>query len=190
MYPVYVRGEAYLAAQLVRWFGAICAGNCVEQLAAACEGGFPSSVCEQAEVADADQTFGQNVEKKPAQELVCCNCHDRILAAMGIVSPAEGDATVLEGHEAMVGDGDAMGVAGQVVANLGIENIKATMSPETSGRLRLFSRGSVDSLTRSRSKSLSSESEGRPLAIARHQNFGVGPLVNSGRPMHSWIRSA
>jgi hypothetical protein len=34
-------------------------------------GGFPSSVCEQAEVADADQAFGQNVEKKPAQELVC-----------------------------------------------------------------------------------------------------------------------
>ena len=37
---------------------------------------------------------------------------------MGIVSPAEGDAIVLEGHEAMVGDGDAMGVAGQVVENL------------------------------------------------------------------------
>ena len=28
---------------------------------------------------------------------------------MGIVSPAEGDAIVLEGHEAMVGNGDAMG---------------------------------------------------------------------------------
>ena len=37
---------------------------------------------------------------------------------MGIVSPAEGNATVLEGHEAMVGNGDAMGVAGQVVENL------------------------------------------------------------------------
>ena len=37
---------------------------------------------------------------------------------MGIVSPAEGDAIVLEGHEAMIGDGDAMGVAGQVVENL------------------------------------------------------------------------
>ena len=37
---------------------------------------------------------------------------------MGIVSPAEGDAIVLEGHETMVGNGDAMGVAGQVVENL------------------------------------------------------------------------
>jgi hypothetical protein len=37
---------------------------------------------------------------------------------MGIVSPAEGYAMVLEGHQAMVGDGDAMGVAGQIVENL------------------------------------------------------------------------
>ena len=37
---------------------------------------------------------------------------------MGIVSPAEGDAIVGEGHEAMVRDGDAMGVAGQVVENV------------------------------------------------------------------------
>jgi len=44
--------------------------------------------------------------------------HDPVLAAMGIVWPAEGDAIILEGHEAMVGDGDAMGVAGQVVENL------------------------------------------------------------------------
>jgi len=37
---------------------------------------------------------------------------------MGIVSPAKGDAIVLEGHETMVGDGYAMSVAGQVVENM------------------------------------------------------------------------
>ena len=37
---------------------------------------------------------------------------------MSIVSPAEGDAIVLEGHETMVGDGYAVGVAGQVVENM------------------------------------------------------------------------
>jgi len=37
---------------------------------------------------------------------------------MGIVSPAEGDAIVLEGHETMVGDRYAMGVARQVVENM------------------------------------------------------------------------
>jgi hypothetical protein len=57
--------------QQVRCFGAICACHCAEQLAATCEGGFPSSVGEETEVTDADQTFGQNVKKKSAQDLIC-----------------------------------------------------------------------------------------------------------------------
>jgi hypothetical protein len=46
------------------------------------------------------------------------NGHDLLLAAMGVVSPAERDAIVFEGHEAMVRDGDAVSVAGQVVENV------------------------------------------------------------------------
>ena len=46
------------------------------------------------------------------------HCHDLLLAAVCIVAPAEGDATVFKGHETMVGDGHAMGVAGQVVENM------------------------------------------------------------------------
>jgi hypothetical protein len=38
---------------------------------------------------------------------------------VGVVSPAKGDLIVLEGHETMFGDGDAMGVAGEVVEHLG-----------------------------------------------------------------------
>jgi hypothetical protein len=57
--------------QLVCCFGAIWAGDSAEQLAAACEGDLPSSVGEETEVADADQSFGQNVKEKSAQELIC-----------------------------------------------------------------------------------------------------------------------
>ena len=103
---------------MVGCFGAIWARNSAEQLAAASEGGLPSSVGEEAEVADADQSFGQNVKKKSTQELIGRNGHDLVLAAVSIVSPAEGDAIVLEGHETMVGDGYSMGVAGQVVENV------------------------------------------------------------------------
>src|SRR5258708_10361756 len=46
------------------------------------------------------------------------NGHDLLLAAVGIVSRAEEDAIALEGHETMVGDGDAVGIAGQVVENM------------------------------------------------------------------------
>ena len=63
-------GRAGGATQLSGCFGAVRAGSGAEQRATACEGVFPSSVGEEAEVADADQTFGQNVQKKSAQELI------------------------------------------------------------------------------------------------------------------------
>ena len=69
-------------------------------------------------MADADQASGQHVKKKSAQELICGNSHELLLAAVSIVSPAEGDAIVFKGHEPMVGDGDAMGVASQIVENM------------------------------------------------------------------------
>ena len=76
------------------------------------------TVGEDAEVADANQAFGQNVKKKSAQELMGGNGHDLLFAAVSIVSPTERDATVPEGHEPAVGDGDAMGVASQIVENV------------------------------------------------------------------------
>src|ERR1035438_7314663 len=62
---------------------------------------------------------------------------------MGIISPEEGDAIVLKGHETMVGDRDPMGVAGQVVEDmfgaaerrLGIDDpVLAEQSPEEAGK--------------------------------------------------------
>ena len=58
------------------------------------------------------------MKKKSAQELIYGNGHDFLLAAVSIVSPAEGDAIVFKGHEPMVGDSDAMSVAGQIVENV------------------------------------------------------------------------
>ena len=78
----------------------------------------PPAVGEESEVANANQTLGQNVDEEASQELIRGNGHDLLLAAVGIVSPAERDAIVLEGHETMVGDGDAVGIAGQVVENM------------------------------------------------------------------------
>jgi len=75
----------------------------------------PSTVGEESEVANANQPLGQNVDEEASQELIRGKGHDLLLAAVGIVSPAERDAIVFEGHKAMVGDGDAVGIAGQVV---------------------------------------------------------------------------
>ncbi len=62
-----------------------------------------SAVGEEAELSDTDQAARQNVKHEAAQELMSANCHDLLLPAMGIVSPAERDA---------------MSVAGQVVENM------------------------------------------------------------------------
>jgi hypothetical protein len=51
--------------------GRLDVGRHAEQFSAALERSTPSSVGKEAEVADADQTFGQDVKKKSAQERIC-----------------------------------------------------------------------------------------------------------------------
>ena len=69
-------------------------------------------------MADADQPPWEDVDKESSQELIGGDGHDLLLAAVGIVLPAEGDAAMVEGYETMVGDGDAMRIAGQVVQDM------------------------------------------------------------------------
>ena len=107
------------------------------------------AVGEESEVADANESARQNMKQEAAQELMSGNGHDLLLAAVGIVSPAEGDAIVFKGHESMVGDGHAMGVAGQVVENmfgaaerwLGVDNpvLPDTAAGGNLGRLQKWS---------------------------------------------------
>ena len=98
--------------------GWIDAGRHAEKRAAVFERSATSAVGEKTEVSDANQTAGQHVKQEAAQELMGGDGHDLLLAAVGIISPAEGDTIVLEGQEAMVGDGHTMGVAGQVVEHM------------------------------------------------------------------------
>jgi hypothetical protein len=46
---------------------------------------------QEAEVADAHETWGKHVEQKAPQELVHGESHEALLVAVGGVSPAEGD---------------------------------------------------------------------------------------------------
>ena len=71
-----------------------------------------SAVSEEAEATDADQALRQDMKEKAAQELVAGDGHHLLLASVSVVLAAEGDATVLEREEAMVGDGDPVRVVG------------------------------------------------------------------------------
>ena len=98
----------------------------------ACQGQhlIAEAIGEQAEVADADEAPGQHVEEEAAQELGCVESHDALLSSVGIVLVAEGDVFTVEVEQAVVGDGDAMGIAAQITQHtrrvaerrLGVDN--------------------------------------------------------------------
>jgi len=54
------------------------------------------------------------VQKETAQELLGGQSHALFLIAMSVILPEEGDLVVVQGQEAVIADGDAMGVASQI----------------------------------------------------------------------------
>ena len=105
-------------AQLGGARGINCTVVCAKQSTAAYEHTATPAVGEKAEVADADQALGQNVDQEAAQELIGGDRHDFLLAAVRIVFPAKRDSIILERHQSMVGDGDAVRIAGEIVQNM------------------------------------------------------------------------
>jgi hypothetical protein len=75
-------------------------------------------VGQEAEGADANKAAGQHMQQEAAQELCGFERHHSLVISVGIISPAEGDLIVGEGDQAMVGDGDAMRVAGEIAENM------------------------------------------------------------------------
>ena len=54
------------------------------------------------------------MQKETSQELLRGERHLSLLITVRIVLPQEGDLVMVKGHEAVVADGNAMGVAGQI----------------------------------------------------------------------------
>ena len=66
------------------------------------------AVGEEAEVADADEALGQDVQQIAAQELVSLEVHDLLAVAVAIVLGREPHPLVVEAKDASLGDGDAV----------------------------------------------------------------------------------
>ncbi len=58
------------------------------------------------------------MQKKTSQELFCGERHLPLLVTVRIIPPAERNLVTLEGHKTVVGDGDAMGVAGEITKHM------------------------------------------------------------------------
>jgi hypothetical protein len=75
-------------------------------------------VGEEAEVANAHESPGQHMQQEPPQELFHGQRHDPLLIFVGGIAPPEHNATVCEGHEAVSGNRNAMGVAAEIVQRM------------------------------------------------------------------------
>jgi hypothetical protein len=73
---------------------------------------------EQAEVADADEAFREDVQKEAPEEFVDVERQRANLAPVPIVLPPKRDRVVRDGDEPVIGDGDAMGVPREVVQHV------------------------------------------------------------------------
>src|SRR5437763_14198103 len=60
----------------------------------------------------------KHMQKEAAQELIGCHSHQFLFAAVDVILPAERHKAIGEVNDSMVGDGDTMGVAGQVRKNV------------------------------------------------------------------------
>lgn len=65
------------------------------------------------------ESFGEAMQQKPANELHRIEGHRAAMVFLSIVLPAKRHFPVLEGDEALIRDGDPMGVAGQILEDLG-----------------------------------------------------------------------
>ena len=80
----------------------------------------PSAIAvgEQAEVADLDEARGQDVKQEAADELDRIEGHDLDAVVVFGVAPAKAHLAVNEIEKPAVGDGDAVGIAGQVLQHM------------------------------------------------------------------------
>jgi len=101
-----------------------CSG---EQFTGADDIGGAGAFGEQAVVTDAMQALGQHVDEEAADELEGGERHllVSISALDAVILPLEGDAALVEGDQAAVGDGNAVGVTRQI----GQHRLRSTERP-------------------------------------------------------------
>jgi len=58
------------------------------------------------------------MKKEAADELICFYSHGSDAVVLFAVFPLEYDPAILESHQAVIGNGDAVGIAAQVIEDL------------------------------------------------------------------------
>ncbi len=77
------------------------------------------AVTEPTEVADAHEARGQDRQQEAADELGSSEGHDPLLVVVAIILPAARDVPLCACEQAMIGDGDVVGVTAELRQHLG-----------------------------------------------------------------------
>src|ERR1700686_823437 len=76
------------------------------------------AVAEEAEVTDAVKPVRQHMDQEAADELVSRESHGLLTVVIAIILPSKADLAVVHGNQAIVGDGDTVGIAADIIENL------------------------------------------------------------------------
>lgn len=105
----------------------VVVGAGVQVLTAKPEGLSTVAIGEQSEVADFDETDGEDVEKETADEFHGVEAHDLEAFVVLRVPPLELDTIFCQAHQSAVGDGHAVGVTSQILEHV-LEAVQGRLS--------------------------------------------------------------
>ncbi len=113
-------GEVLVAVAVVLfgWVNRRLGNRHAEQVATTGELLCALAIAEEAVVADAMEALGEDMQQEAADKLVGRDGHDLLATAVPIVLPAETNGAIIDVDEAIVGDGDAVRVAADVIEDL------------------------------------------------------------------------
>jgi len=76
------------------------------------------AISHKAEVSDFGEAWRQRVKEEAADELVCFESSGSDAVMFFAISPLECDFAILKSHQAVIGNGDAVGIATDVIEDL------------------------------------------------------------------------
>jgi hypothetical protein len=112
-------GECVMTGFPVKQLGIGLRQRSIQELSAKGESVAAVAVGEEAEVADLGKAVGKNVQEEAADELPGVESHGSGAVVFFAVPPLEGHLCILKRQQAVVGNGDAVGIAAEVIEDLG-----------------------------------------------------------------------
>ena len=76
------------------------------------------AVAEETVVPDATKPIREHMDQEATDELVGLKGHRLLTIAISVILPAEADLAVVHGHQAVVGDGDTVGIPPDIIEDL------------------------------------------------------------------------